>query len=93
MTNAAAVAQALKRGGLNTVPTRTRHGIKVSSAGTKGAVFLTIQHDGYPDDMERWARDLRDDALAVLRAAGYTVTPKVADTDDECDLFLVTRKA
>lgn len=91
MTNAAAVARTLKRAGINTVTSRFREGIHVTG---KGQVCLAIQHDGYPDEMDRWATRLKNDALGVLREAGYTVipNPRVADNDDECDLFIVTKE-
>lgn len=83
-TNASAVARALKRAGVPTVPDRSRNGLYVT--GGDNHVALSVQHD-FTEGTPGWARRLRDTAIEVLVEAGYTVTPN----GDSGELFTVTR--
>lgn len=82
MTNASAVARALRSGGLMTVPSRTREGIYVSGA-LLGVVSISVQID-----IPSHARRLRDAVVEVLGTAGYLVQPNPHDDL----LLLVSRK-
>lgn len=86
MTNAAAVARALKKAGITTAPRHGRDGLWVAG---KGRVTMGVNYTAYSPPS--WARHLVAAATEALAEAGYTVTP--FDSADESLLHSVTKEA